>query len=403
MFDSLSREMLYEKVWSQPLAKVAAELSCSKETLAARCRRERIPTPSTGYWRKIEFGHSPKRPPLPPAGDLPEIKPLPEILASPRARDLAQLDPRAQAVQELLAHAKVNSDGIVSVDTPQYPRVHVSKAKIEAAVWLVHGILVLVERTGVPFRKARNKYETGYFENDLGRLYLKIEEPTEYVKGSPAWQPPKRAPSRQLTVTLEAQREYRSWSKSWIEGKDGAVKDLPEKVAEGITERYRELAKQAAEAEEKRKRDHEERLRKEEVRKKEEHEKALEMARLGRAQDLFRAAEWTRLFEQTLTFVAQCEQRWMAEGPATAEQTAWLAWARQTAEAWSPVGYPDPAKDGAFDPAAVPFGGPYPSTRNYPRPPTMPELVVEQQSSSSWSYGQTKKEPYPFWLRHPRR
>jgi hypothetical protein len=28
--------------------------------------------------------------------------------------------------------------------------------------------------------------------------------------------------------------------------------------------------------------------------------------------------------------------------------------------------YPDPTKDGGFDPASIPFGGPYPPTRNLP-------------------------------------
>ena len=29
------------------------------------------------------------------------------------------------------------------------------------------------------------------------------------------------------------------------------------------------------------------------------------------------------------------------------------------------VGYPDPAIDGAFDPTLIPFGGPYPPTRDF--------------------------------------
>ena len=52
-----------------------------------------------------------------------------------------------------------------------------------------------------------------------------------------------------------------------------------------------------------------------------------------------------------------------------------LSWAKQHASTLSlfETGYPDPERDGAFDPAAVQLGGPYPPTRNFPRLPTMPK------------------------------
>lgn len=402
MLDTLTRETLYEKIWSQPLAKVAAELSCSKERLATRCRRERIPTPSTGYWRKIDFGHPPKRPPLPPASDLPEIKPLPDIPMSPWPRDSVRQNVRIQTLRELLDHQTPDHEGLINIRAPLVPRVSVSKKKVEVALRLANAILNLVEKTGVQFKKARSKHSSGYFEHAQGNLFLAIEEPTDYDKSTPAWQPSRRIPSGHLKITIEAEEYRQAWRKSWIEGKDGVARELPQKVAEGITERYRDLVRQAAEALAKQKSDHEEWLRKEEIRKKEEHDKDLETTRLGRAQDLFRAAEWMRLFEQTLVFVAQCEARWGEQGPLTPQQTAWLVWARQTAEVWSPTDYPNPTQDGTFDPETVPFGGPYPPVRNYPRPPTMPELVAEHPSATS-HYSQPKQEPYPFWLRYPRK
>jgi hypothetical protein len=65
------------------------------------------------------------------------------------------------------------------------------------------------------------------------------------------------------------------------------------------------------------------------------------------------------------------------------------------------TGYPDPAKDGAFDPAAVPFGGPYPVKRDFPRPPTMPKIPPPVQAGGySHGYEQTEKQQYPFWLKY---
>jgi hypothetical protein len=69
-----------------------------------------------------------------------------------------------------------------------------------------------------------------------------------------------------------------------------------------------------------------------------------------------------------LDFIAACEARWKAHSATpTAEQAGWSNWAREIASAMSPfpAGYPDPANDGAFDPTSIPFGGPYPETRNF--------------------------------------
>ena len=65
------------------------------------------------------------------------------------------------------------------------------------------------------------------------------------------------------------------------------------------------------------------------------------------------------------------------------------------------TGYPDPAKDGAFDLAAVPFGGPYPVKRQLARLLTMPKIPSPVQAGGySHGYEQTEKQQYPFWLKY---
>src|SRR5690606_31925615 len=120
---------------------------------------------------------------------------------------------------------------------------------------------------------------------------------------------------------------------------------------------------------------HREWLAKEAIRLQEEreakHAAALVAVRNTRADDLLKAAEWWRLTRNLMEFVNECEQRWLASTEElTAEQRAWLDWAKQFSQSFSPfeAGYPDVARDGAFDPEAVPFGGPYPATRDFPLP-----------------------------------
>jgi hypothetical protein len=112
---------------------------------------------------------------------------------------------------------------------------------------------------------------------------------------------------------------------------------------------------------------------------KRKHAEALEATAGHRKDDLAKAAEWWRLHQSAADFISACERRWLnaKRGELTAEQKGWLEWAREASKGLSPfeAGYPEPAIDGAFDPAAVPFGGPYPATRKFPQPPTMPTFL----------------------------
>src|SRR5579863_3917199 len=63
---TLTREELYEKVWSTPMQKLAAEFGLSDVGLAKRCRRHRIPVPPRGHWARLQAGQDVEQPPLPP-------------------------------------------------------------------------------------------------------------------------------------------------------------------------------------------------------------------------------------------------------------------------------------------------------------------------------------------------
>ena len=47
---TLTREELYELVWSEPMWTLAQRFGLSDVGLAKTCRRFRIPVPSRGYW-----------------------------------------------------------------------------------------------------------------------------------------------------------------------------------------------------------------------------------------------------------------------------------------------------------------------------------------------------------------
>jgi hypothetical protein len=61
----ITREELYELVWSAPMIKVAEKFDVSGSYLARICTALRVPRPERGYWAKLAVGKAPKRPALP--------------------------------------------------------------------------------------------------------------------------------------------------------------------------------------------------------------------------------------------------------------------------------------------------------------------------------------------------
>lgn len=60
----LTREALYEQIWSQPVSKVAKGYGISDVGLAKICRKHDIPLPGRGYWEKKSSGKAVVKKPL---------------------------------------------------------------------------------------------------------------------------------------------------------------------------------------------------------------------------------------------------------------------------------------------------------------------------------------------------
>ena len=60
-----ARNDLYNKVWTNPLSKLAEEYEVSGNGLKKVCIKMNIPIPYNGYWRKLETKKDVFKPPLP--------------------------------------------------------------------------------------------------------------------------------------------------------------------------------------------------------------------------------------------------------------------------------------------------------------------------------------------------
>jgi len=71
----IHRAQLFERVWSEPLARLGPKWGISGNGLKKVCRKLEIPVPPRGYWAKVQASHRVRRPELPnlPNGADPEI------------------------------------------------------------------------------------------------------------------------------------------------------------------------------------------------------------------------------------------------------------------------------------------------------------------------------------------
>jgi hypothetical protein len=82
---TLSREDLFELVWSKPMADLAKDFGISDVALAKRCKRLAIPVPGRGYWARVDAGQTPYKPKLlkrePQWGDRSALTVTPAVAA----------------------------------------------------------------------------------------------------------------------------------------------------------------------------------------------------------------------------------------------------------------------------------------------------------------------------------
>lgn len=90
-----TRKELYKAVWSKPLTQLAKGIGVSDVAIAKRCRRNNIPVPGLGYWRKIETGSKVPRTPLPKWKGPDEIEFYPQFERRPAQPDTISAEPPA--------------------------------------------------------------------------------------------------------------------------------------------------------------------------------------------------------------------------------------------------------------------------------------------------------------------
>lgn len=368
----VTRNELYELVWSKPATRIAAELGISDVMLGKLCRKLEVPKPPPGYWRKVATGQRLPKPPLPrarkgqqtavtvrpqsPSPAAPAIDPDTAARIAAERQEVnwivvpAQLAvPHAliERAGQVLTKARANEEGLLLAPASR-PCLAISVAPrtLDRALRLMDALIHALEQRGYVVTVAADDGAT-WVKTPEGSVQLSLTEKVEreeteryraakasdrmiLVPQNEKWI---YRPSGQLRITATDEDSYHR-----MQWKDSTSRPLEQQlnlVLAGIirtAEECRLHRIKLAEAE--RQRQEEERRRWEEARRRSELDR---LARILEEQ----AAQWSRC-ESLRAFLQTCEERFKAaQGeaamlPGSAEAT-WLRWAGEYVRGLDPL------------------------------------------------------------------
>lgn len=282
---TLTRKELYERVWSETIIKIAAEIGISASSLKGICDRFDIPTPRAGFWQKREVGRAPASPKLPdlrPEDELVEIRPKGRV-SQPRPDPSPLLEPSVREhrlirdLRKACERAKPGPSGFYTVSGPAVPVV-LSKATTERAVaWLsdliskaeARGISVEADKSGarltvdgqgISFRLEEKSNKVPHTPT-AAELRRKVErERWGFSYQTDPWPKYDHVPSGRLSIQIDA-NSYSGLRRSFADGKTQKLEGLIDDILEAfqthaafMIERKSkaELARQRAEVEQRR-------------------------------------------------------------------------------------------------------------------------------------------------------
>lgn len=382
----LTRNELYNRVWSTPMVKLAREFGISNVALAKRCKKHNVPVPYPGYWSLLKARQMPLQTPLPRADPAEPTRIIfRRVKSSARQQTEVQetvdfpaegdeLHPLAAHLRNRLEAVEVNEDGLIDLDECGVPRTSVSAQLIVKTCRAFHALMIPLEEAGVWVSQTESRKPGGSFEKDEECLQICISEPLDKES---------YRPSGRLRFRLQAGRCRLSGRYRWDEGPRQTLERIVPAVASRVVEALGEMIHERRERERVRKaREEEERLIQHEQRIEEHNEKV--------RSNLARAASWWAQSECIQRYVSATEALWNdnQSGNLTEGQKRWLGLARNEAARISPssFGYPDPIADAPASSERVPIGGSLPDITSLPALPTERQ-DDDESASDGWTTG----------------
>ncbi|MBD8524442.1 hypothetical protein [Pseudomarimonas arenosa] len=182
----ITREALYDLVWSMPMTKVAAQFKVSGSYMARVCSVLKVPRPERGYWAKLAVGRAPKQPPLPPplpgdpetwslTGTLPtppKPRPRPAVIPRPptpapvRQRQITGTHPLIQGAKAHCLNSRpVDDDGYLRPYKKLLVDLHASRSGLDKALAFGNDLFNALESAG--HRVVMAAFDSGFSRRRL--------------------------------------------------------------------------------------------------------------------------------------------------------------------------------------------------------------------------------------------
>jgi hypothetical protein len=364
----LTREELYERVWTKPTTKVAKELGISDVALAKICTKLNVPKPPLGYWRQVEVGQRVRKPPLPKASRTgrneiwiratekkiqvdTQDPALAELLKFERdpankiiVRDsLRNAHPLVAQTRDALANGRTDEYGRVWPDHPKghHLDIRVSKNCLRRALLILNALLKGLESRGFSIEPAKDGWRTTRIiaggvevrfylmeKVDRSERVASPKEKKEHYGYQPRWL---FTPTGKLIFAIDTYQDV--GKKRWADKKATPLEQQLNDVVIGVlTAAAASRVEEARRKEEERRRADEQRRREELARIQAEEEKR--QAALELEVDL-----WTTS-RNILAFLEACEEAIAGRfGPVEPDSREgnWLLWARTYANRLNPL------------------------------------------------------------------
>jgi hypothetical protein len=263
----LTREALYEKVWSTPATKLAKEFGISDVALGKICKKLDIPKPYPGYWQQLAAGRRVHKEPLPPLRQgVPAVTYLyphqptapfkpenPEVLAQIEresqpansitvAETLHSAHPLVRQTRQSLEKNKPDDYGMLSWSWNQRcMNVRVSKTALHRALRIMDALLKALETRGYSAEVPKDGPVATHILIGAEKIKVRLSEKANRVERELTAEEKKKPPhtisnrwvySPSGKLTLEIDEYCDGFQKKWA---DKAQKPLEEQLNEVLT------------------------------------------------------------------------------------------------------------------------------------------------------------------------
>jgi hypothetical protein len=320
------REELYERVWTTPMHRLAKEFGYSDVGLAKLCEKHDIPRPGLGYWRRLELGQKPSRPPLRVVEQpnpyhieivirepiLADGEGMPrEVPAVPVSANRQISHPVVVRSERLLRNAKKDESEILVPRKGTASHLRVTEATLPRALRILDAFFVALAERGMQIVWPNEENASLHIVSESESIGFALEEildrkahtPTEQEAASHKrdywWSPPKwdYQSTGMLRISLHSS-ETTGARRTWSERKERSLESQLGAVVLGISTLVESIKKVKAE----RQRWHEE-FEAEQKRRREEAEREREFTR--RVEVISKAAQALHL-SQLVRRLAVC-------------------------------------------------------------------------------------------------